>query len=269
MNTTTDKWCVYITRHRTGKFYGGKGVTEAVQNGTYKGSGVMLHKYFKKYPATEWISEILSTHDIENDAYAAEANFVTEEMLLNPDCLNLIPGGHGWTSEQVIKHNIEMWKNPLFVDKMRKMKAAHWLDPQFVERITKAASEFQTKRWQDPEYRKFMTEVSNRTVNRTWRNPEFQAEMSRRAWAKPEVREFQRRKTTERWVSGPLREQQRIGAQKVWEDPVKSAQMRVQRSNRMKNIRWMNKDGVARQIPINLIAQFEADGWNGGMKCKS
>lgn len=260
-------YCLYKTSHPSGKFYVGKGLTASVVGGKYKGSGVLLGKYFKKYPKEEWLTEVLSVYDDELLAYAAEEEYVNEDLLLNENCLNLVPGGHGWTRAQVIKHNAEMWANPEYRSKMSKMKAAHWLDENFVAKIKLAAGKFQTEKWKDPVYKEKMTAVSRETVKKTWKNPEFQSAMSKRAWAKPEVVALQKAKTTERWKSGPLREQQKQGTIKSWSDPIKRAQMSKVRSDRIKNIKWMNKDGIVKQIPIEQVDIFVAQGWNRGMKC--
>jgi len=101
---------------------------------------------------------------------------------------------------------------------------------------------------------------------KTWRNPEFQSVMSQRAWAKPEVREFQQKKTASRWVEGPLREQQREGVKRLWQDEEYRAKMSKERSERIKGIRWMCKDGVAKQVPVDQVDEYTAAGWKRGMK---
>ncbi len=81
----------------TGKYYVGKGITENVKSGKYKGSGVRLHKAFKKYPKSQWDTAILWEFDTSDEAYSDEGGIVTQEMLDDPLCLNLALGGNGPT----------------------------------------------------------------------------------------------------------------------------------------------------------------------------
>lgn len=260
------EYCLYVTYHRTGKFYVGKGVTSAVEDGKYKGSGTILLDHFKKYPKSEWVSDIVSTHQTEVEAYAAEAFYVDEDLLLDPACLNLVPGGHGFSSLEATRLNIERWKNPDFQKKMSAMKADHWLNEAFVKKIKAAASDYQILKWQDPEYRAKMTAMSNETVKKTFKNSEFQSQLSRRGWAKPGVREAQVKTTTNRWKTGPLRELQRVGVQKSWSDPVKRAAMCEQRAVRQLGNKWMIKDGIKKQVPSSEVEGMETLGWKRGMK---
>jgi hypothetical protein len=260
-------YCLYKTSHPSGKFYVGKGLTASVVGGKYKGSGVLLGKYFKKYPKQEWLTEVLSVYEDELLAYAAEETYVNEDLLLNENCLNLVPGGHGWTRAQVIKHNAEMWANPEYRIKMSKMKAAHWLDENFVAKIKLAASKFQSEKWKDPVYKEKMTAVSRETVKKTWKNPEFQSSMGKRAWAKPGFREQQLALGKDRAENGSFLEYMAEGREKFWVDAEKTAPTRKKYSDRIKNMRWMNRDGIAKQIPLDQIDMFAAQGWNRGMKC--
>lgn len=96
------KHCVYITTHPIlGKFYIGKGITKRVITGDYKGSGRILRDYFKKYNKREWNSTIIYTCDDEKTAYRLEEILVSDELLLDENCLNACVGGKGgtnWTS---------------------------------------------------------------------------------------------------------------------------------------------------------------------------
>jgi len=198
------KHCVYVTYHSTGKFYVGKGLTDLVLSGEYRGSGKKLKCAFKKYPPDQWITEIVSLYENEADAFAQEREWVDEDLLVDPFCLNLHTGGRGGGNEA-------LWK-------------------------------------------------------KTWRNPSFQSKMSAKAWAKPEVQELQRQKTASRWKSGPLREQQLAGVTKLWQDSSYRARMTKFRSDRIKNIRWMTKNGTTKQVSLDQIDAFLTQGWKRGMK---
>lgn len=260
-------YCIYVTYHSTGKFYVGKGVTACVLDGSYRGSGKILHDTFKKYPRAQWVTEIIEVFSTEQEAYAAEAKWVDEQLLQDPQCLNLVLGGHGWSSETVKKQNIERWQNDLaYREKMTALKRRHWLDENFASLMRQAAATSQKMRWQDPSYRDFMTAVSNRTVEKTWRDPNFQRSMAEKAWAKPETRE--------KMIAGSIKsandamnKQKRVeGVRAQWQDPTFRAQHSQVRSERMKNIKWMTKNGVKRQIHRDQVDVFIANGWKLGMK---
>jgi hypothetical protein len=99
-------YCTYITVHEpTGKFYIGKGVTSAVNLGKYQGSGIKLKKTMKKYP-DGWKTSVLWEFATSDEAYSDEGGIVTEELLKDPLCLNLVTGGIG--------HDNAGKKNPFF-----------------------------------------------------------------------------------------------------------------------------------------------------------
>lgn len=88
------KYCTYITYHaETGKYYVGKARIDRVENGSYVGSGKRLHQTFKKYPRDEWYCTVIAKFATSDEAYAHEAKLVDEQLLSDPNCLNLIPGG--------------------------------------------------------------------------------------------------------------------------------------------------------------------------------
>ena len=87
--------CLYVTCHKTGKFYLGNGLTSSVSKGWYKGSGKALLDAFKKYPREEWITEIVRCGLTEAEAYELEALYVDEDLLNDSSNLNLVLGGKG------------------------------------------------------------------------------------------------------------------------------------------------------------------------------
>lgn len=101
-----DKFCTYITRHPLGFYYIGKGQTELVLKGKYKGSGLRLLAAIAlagdKYAKETWTSTVLETFpsDIQNGkdlgevaAYAREKELVTISTISDPFCLNDNLGG--------------------------------------------------------------------------------------------------------------------------------------------------------------------------------
>lgn len=102
----TDKFCTYITRHPSGFYYIGKGRTELVLSGKYKGSGLRLFGamalHADKYAKDTWTTTVLETFPsvIENGkdigevaAYNREKELVTIVTISDPFCLNDNLGG--------------------------------------------------------------------------------------------------------------------------------------------------------------------------------
>lgn len=89
------KYCTYRSTHSSGFFYEGKGVTEKVRTGKYKGSGVKfnLALTWPGFGWDTWTTVILETFDTEEAAYAAEEKLVPVESLANPFRLNMVAGG--------------------------------------------------------------------------------------------------------------------------------------------------------------------------------
>ena len=89
------KWCTYESKHPSGFFYRGKGITENVLSGKYKGSGTRF-KLALLTPGFEfdfWTTDVLQTFATEDEAYEAEALLVPIELLANPYCMNCTAGG--------------------------------------------------------------------------------------------------------------------------------------------------------------------------------
>lgn len=92
--------CVYVTKMNN-YYYIGKGKTEGVLKGGYKGSGFKLKDAFKKYPRMLWTTDIIATFINSSEAYQLESILVTKETLKDPNCFNLSVGGvggHRWAS---------------------------------------------------------------------------------------------------------------------------------------------------------------------------
>jgi hypothetical protein len=77
-----------------GKNYFGKHSTNNI-NDSYKGSGTALIAAIKKYKKENFTKEILFVYDTEEEAYAKEAELVTEEFVKLRTNYNLDTGGDG------------------------------------------------------------------------------------------------------------------------------------------------------------------------------
>lgn len=89
------KYCTYISSHPSGMYYIGKGITANILANKYKGSGVRFNVALRNptYAWDTWTTEVLQTFETEDEAYAAEAELVTNEQLMDPFCMNMTLGG--------------------------------------------------------------------------------------------------------------------------------------------------------------------------------
>lgn len=89
------KYCTYISKHPSGMYYIGKGITANILANKYKGSGVRFNVALRNptYAWDTWTTEVLQTFETEDEAYAAEAELVTNEQLMDPFCMNMTLGG--------------------------------------------------------------------------------------------------------------------------------------------------------------------------------
>lgn len=88
-------WCTYRSEHPSGFYYEGKGKTDKVAAGEYKGSGIRfkLSLELPEFAWDTWTTTILETFATEAEAYAAEELLVPKESLLDPFRLNMTAGG--------------------------------------------------------------------------------------------------------------------------------------------------------------------------------
>lgn len=95
------------------KFYFGKRITSTLpENDKYKGSGVIIQKYYKKHP-NDYVKEIISFHNSKTELNKAEYDII-HPYLGNEMCLNLMEGGLGgaqyFTSEETRKKQSQSHK---------------------------------------------------------------------------------------------------------------------------------------------------------------
>jgi len=91
----------------TGKFYYGRHSTNN-KNDKYLGSGKIILLSIKKYGSSNHAREILEECESLEELVKREEEFITPEMLADPNCMNLKPGGEGgkglvWTEEAKTK----------------------------------------------------------------------------------------------------------------------------------------------------------------------
>ena len=91
------KYIVFLTTNVVNnKIYVGKhSIKDVNKDDGYRGSGETLKKAFKKHGKKNFNREILFTYDTEEEAYAKEAEIVTEEFVAREDTYNIQTGGLG------------------------------------------------------------------------------------------------------------------------------------------------------------------------------
>ena len=86
--------CVYKTTNQiNGKFY--IGVHDLNRSGNYLGSGKRLLQAIKKYGRENFKQKILASFEIKNEAFDAEAEIVTRDLVRDRMCYNMALGGKG------------------------------------------------------------------------------------------------------------------------------------------------------------------------------
>lgn len=107
----THEHCVYITRHPHGYIYAGKGKTQNVSRGTYKGSGIRLTQMFLKegFEFDTWRTDIIKTFKNPEAAFSYERTLVAM-LRANPNTLNIAEGGLGGSGMTGKRHSEETKK---------------------------------------------------------------------------------------------------------------------------------------------------------------
>lgn len=174
---------VYETKCKvTGKFYRGKHSTDNLDDG-YLGSGRWICYGRKKYGDDRYERSILEFCESSEKALSREFDLVAE-VLENPLCMNLIPGGSGGATMTGKKHSEETkqkmsksslgkpksethrqnWKaaqtfKPLSEETKAKMSASKKGKPKAPEHIEKIKA-----RWEDPAYRERLVAIHKQKV---------------------------------------------------------------------------------------------------------
>lgn len=87
------------------KFYFGQHTTNNLNDG-YKGSGIILQKYYKKHHK-DYIKEIISFHNSQEELNQAEYDII-HPYLNDNNCLNLKDGGNQGTLSEETKNKISI-----------------------------------------------------------------------------------------------------------------------------------------------------------------
>ena len=95
-----------ITNNFNGKYYYGVHSTNDLNDG-YMGSGYMIKKLIKKYGKDSFTKEILKYFDNEEEMFSYEKEFLTEDVINNENCYNLVGGGNGYTTGEYVSNEVK------------------------------------------------------------------------------------------------------------------------------------------------------------------
>lgn len=95
-----------ITNNFNGKYYYGVHSTNDLNDG-YMGSGYMIKKLIKKYGKDSFTKEILKYFDNEDEMFSYEKDFLTEDVINNEKCYNLVGGGNGYTAGHYVSNEVK------------------------------------------------------------------------------------------------------------------------------------------------------------------
>ena len=90
-----------ITNIVNGHYYYGVHSTDDLNDG-YMGSGTRLKNAFKKYGINNFKKEIIKQCESRKEAYELESIFVTEALIKDSNCYNIILGGEQFTTEFLV-----------------------------------------------------------------------------------------------------------------------------------------------------------------------
>lgn len=128
----------------TDRYYIGMHSTNNIDDG-YMGSGKRLRRSIRKYGKENHIREILGYYDSRELLIEAEIEAITEEMIGDKDCMNLMRGGYGGLSSQehrkaFLKAGIDNFNKSK--EKREKSLAKTRLTPEYRENMSKSKKKY-------------------------------------------------------------------------------------------------------------------------------
>ena len=181
----------------TNKYYIGKHKTANI-NDKYLGSGLVLKQSVKKYGRDAHIREIIHFCESYETMTSLEKEIVNLDLLNDPNCMNIRPGGDGGTHGK----EKEMWtqKNKL--------------------QMAKAVSDS----WKDPNIRKLRTDNQKLSALKP-ENILRQSTSSKAMWASPEFRDKYNSEIKPLIFTEEYKKQMSISCTTAFKDPAKKANL--------------------------------------------
>lgn len=95
-----------ITNLINNKYYYGVHSTSNLDDG-YMGSGTLIRKVINKYGTDNLQKEILKFFNTSEEMFNYEKEFITEEVINDPKCYNLVGGGCGYTINHYVSQEVK------------------------------------------------------------------------------------------------------------------------------------------------------------------
>lgn len=231
-----------ITNKINGKYYIGIHSSNLpFEKDTYFGSGTRLKQALRKYGRDSFIRELLETFSSREELLLREREIVTEELVQDPNCYNMWPGGQ---SGPVGIHFSEEHKKKLSEAGKGKHGKGVPRGPRS-EEVRKKLSEFWKGKPKSAE--QVRKAVETRKQNGSYEKSE-------------EWRQTNRERSANRcWV-------QKEGQSKIiWkfekENYLKAGWIGGRAKSTTRGTRWMVRGEERKMIPVSKILEYENLGW--------
>lgn len=110
----------------TGKYYIGMHSTRDITK-PYYGSGTLIKRSISKHGRANHVVEILRMCENRDELIRAEEQIITDAMINDPNCLNLMPGGRGGFDDDRRSKSLsvrrELLQDPAYRENIRKKYA--------------------------------------------------------------------------------------------------------------------------------------------------
>lgn len=116
-----------ITNIKNGMFYYGRHVSEDGKPDNYMGKGVLIKQAIKDFGVESFKKEIIEYHKSISEAIKAEGLLVTSDVINNPLCYNIVPGGIGtkiWNEDMKSRVRLARIKNGNSISHNKNISAA-------------------------------------------------------------------------------------------------------------------------------------------------
>lgn len=138
-----------VTNNINKKYYIGQHRTKNINDG-YMGSGKRIKAAYKKYGKVNFTKEYLYFLNDKISLYTKEKEIITEELLKDPLCYNVVPGGGGSVGNTT--------------NAITKMKWLKENDPNWIKNKNESISIALKEKYKDPNYRKKISDGAKRRI---------------------------------------------------------------------------------------------------------
>lgn len=242
-----------ITNIINGHYYYGVHSTDNLNDG-YMGSGTRLKNAFKKYGIDNFKKEIIKQCESRKEAYELESIFVTEALIKDDNCYNIILGGEQFTTEFLVAVK----------DKNNKMFLVHKEDPRYLsgELVGVTKGHFVAR---DKNGDTFLAESTDENIHGV-------------NFGQVTVKDkngnmFNVSKKDPRYLSGellPIWKGKKHSAESI--DKLRNTLKSIEHQKGEKNSQfgtcWVTKNGENKKIKKEELNTFISNGWNRGRNMK-